>query len=287
LSFYLAGVVPVAGQKLDFDMPWHDALMPISKGYAAVERAVAECATVGCETIWVVCNDDIAPLIKHVLGESVQDPLWVHRKNPAEQGRNIPIFYVPINASDRRKRDSLGWSVIQGAMTARNVGTKISTWTRPDRYYVSFPYGVYPIDFLYHLRKKISHKDGFHVSFNGKTIKDNKFLGFTFNDKELKRMRHRVFTNGTGRATGDPMKGTRKELPLEEKWSARFFSLDKIFENVTLNANVELENEPLWYYGIDNWEDYALYLGSGESNMIEKPSILAYKEFNPIGRDNV
>ena len=28
-SFHLAGIVPVAGQKLDFDFPWHDCLQPI------------------------------------------------------------------------------------------------------------------------------------------------------------------------------------------------------------------------------------------------------------------
>ena len=58
-AFHLAGVVPVAGPTLDFGFPWHDSMQPIAKNYLAVERAVVECAYAGCETIWVVCNDDI------------------------------------------------------------------------------------------------------------------------------------------------------------------------------------------------------------------------------------
>ena len=36
-SFHLAGIVPVNGQPLDFQMPWHDCLQPISQNFLAVE----------------------------------------------------------------------------------------------------------------------------------------------------------------------------------------------------------------------------------------------------------
>ena len=41
-SFHLAGIVPVAGQKLDFNFPWHDSCVAIAPDYLAVERAVVE-----------------------------------------------------------------------------------------------------------------------------------------------------------------------------------------------------------------------------------------------------
>ena len=41
-AFHLAGIVPVAGQSLDFDMPWHDSMMPIARDYLAEERPVLE-----------------------------------------------------------------------------------------------------------------------------------------------------------------------------------------------------------------------------------------------------
>ena len=57
-SFQLAGIIPVAGQPLDFNMSWSDCLMPIAPNYTAVEASVVECAMAGCETIWIVCNDE-------------------------------------------------------------------------------------------------------------------------------------------------------------------------------------------------------------------------------------
>ena len=51
--FHLAGIIPVAGQPLDFDLPWHDSCAPIAPDYLAVERAIVECAYAGCETIWI------------------------------------------------------------------------------------------------------------------------------------------------------------------------------------------------------------------------------------------
>ena len=77
---HLAGVVPTAGQPLDFNFPWHDCLQPIGPDYLAVERAVLECAWAGCDTIWVVCHDDMKPLIRHRLGEYVEDPVYIKRK---------------------------------------------------------------------------------------------------------------------------------------------------------------------------------------------------------------
>ena len=36
--------------------------MPIAPNYTLLENAVYECAWAGCETIWIICNDDVAPL---------------------------------------------------------------------------------------------------------------------------------------------------------------------------------------------------------------------------------
>ena len=79
-SFHLAGIIPIAGQPLDFEFPWHDCMTPIAANFLAIERAVLECATAGCETIWIVCPSDMQPLLKYRLGEMVQDPVWISRK---------------------------------------------------------------------------------------------------------------------------------------------------------------------------------------------------------------
>ena len=101
-SFHLAGIIPVAGHQCDFGFQWDNVLMPIAENYTALERSVMECAYAGCETIWIVCNQDVQPLIRHRLGEMVQDPVWYGRTlspYPEEQRKPIPIYYVPIHTN--------------------------------------------------------------------------------------------------------------------------------------------------------------------------------------------
>ena len=283
-AFHLAGIVPVAGQKLDFNFPWHDSLQPIAKDYLAVERAVVECAYAGCETIWIVCHDDIQPLIRYRLGDYVQDPVYLYRTidpNPTVDCRKrIPIFYVPIHPNDKDKRDCLGWSVLYGALSSYYTSKQVSKWVAPDRYYVAFPYGAYCPEVLREYRKKISSDRPFFLSYAGRTVRDNEYLGFTFDSDEFKRIR-REFRR---KATGTRQKGEQfpsKVLPLEERWSARFFSLDKIFGSVNINS-VEVVEVP-WYWNIDNWEGLKEFLSSGDELKRPNKEMLFYREFNKIG----
>ena len=58
MSNHVVGIVPLVTEPMDFNLDWHDSLMPIAPNYYAVERAVLECAYAGCKTIWIVANDD-------------------------------------------------------------------------------------------------------------------------------------------------------------------------------------------------------------------------------------
>ena len=229
-AFHLAGIVPVAGPKFDFGFPWHDCLNPIAKDYLAVERAVVECAYAGCETIWIVCNDDMQPLIKHRLGDYIEDPYYLDKsgfvKYPSEHRRQIPIFYTPIHPKDRDRRDSLGWSALHGALTAFIMSDKISKWLIPSRYYITFPYGIYPPWVVSKHRKRISSMNPFFICHEGKTIKDGEYLGFTMDASEYKEYVAGVKQSCSG---GD------KSLPIAERWSSRLFSLDKIFKSAKIN----------------------------------------------------
>ena len=135
--FHLAGIVPVAGQPLDFNQTWPDCLMPIAPDYSLLEAAVVECAYAGCDTIWIICNDDISPLIKKKLGDFVKDPVYAHRRHerrPEQSIRYIPIYYVPVHPKDRDKRDCLAWSVLQCAVTCLKDSYFLSKWVKPDKY---------------------------------------------------------------------------------------------------------------------------------------------------------
>ena len=97
LKKHIAGIVPVSGLKTDFNMPWHESLMPIGPNYLAVERAVAECAYAGCGSIWVVCDDSVSPLIRHQIGEKIQDPVYNYRHYEFDKNavkKPIRIYYV-------------------------------------------------------------------------------------------------------------------------------------------------------------------------------------------------
>ncbi len=125
-------------------MPWHESLMPLAPGYLAVERAVLECAYAGCETIWIVCADDVTPLLRYHIGEIIQDPVYTYRHfelNKAEVKRPIRIYYVPINIRDINKRDNLGWSAIYGAYSSNKIISKISKHLAPERFWIAWPYG--------------------------------------------------------------------------------------------------------------------------------------------------
>ena len=288
-GFHLSGIIPVSGNKEgDLKFPWHDSLMPLGNDYLAVERSVVECAYAGCETIWIVCNDDIQPLIRYRLGDYVNDPVWMNRQNytafSSEERKEIPIFYVPIHPQDRSKRDCLSWSILYGALTAYHISTRISKWLTPKRYYVSFPYSVYCPHTLRQHRKKISSDKGFFLSYNNKTVKDGEYLGFTFNEEEFIRYR-KVIRSGTGLYYPNKDGGIPTDmLPKEERWSARFFELGDVFKTADVEGSIVVDLD--WFYNIETWENYSEFMSS--EYKLKRPSkhVLLYREFNPIGVDN-
>jgi len=287
-SFHLAGIIPVAGQELDFNFPWHDCLQPIAQNYLAIERSVVECAYAGCETIWIVCYDDMQPLIRYRLGEYVQDPLGLspnYRLHPSQHHKPIPIFYVPIHVKDLGKRDSLAWSILYGAQTAYWLSRKISKWVIPDKYYVAFPYGIHKPEELKPFRKIISSKKRFYLSHNGKTIKDGEYLGFTFDGEDFKKFRRFIRKEGTGEKVPNQVGIPTEKLPIEERWSGRFFTLEKVFQSVIME-DAEVFELP-WHYNIDNWEGLCEYLSSDKRKEIKRPSkhLLLYHEFSRMGVD--
>jgi len=271
MSFHLAGIVPLAGHPLDYKMPWHDAMMPVGPDYLAVERSVVECANAGCETIWIICDNDIQPLIRHRLGEYVQDPVWVTRHYSPKKGdhkKPIPLYYVPINIRDRGKKDSLSWSILHGAYIANNISSKMSNWLRPNKFYVSFPYGYYGPTLVRQHRDLISTNKNFFISHNDKTAIDGEFLGFTFGYDDYEKL----LNNFRGIYSNHAHETNLK------------FSLEEIFNVLDIkNSNVV---SFMNYWKLDGWENYCAYI-SEQGHRTKRPSkyILKYHEWNDIGVD--
>ena len=266
---HLAGIIPVSGVKSDFNMPWHESLMPIGPNYLAVERSVLECAYAGCNTIWIVCNDDVTPLIRYQVGEMIQDPVYNYRHfehNKKEFKRPIRIYYVPLNIRDINKRDNLAWSAIYGAKTANKILRKISLHLAPDKFWISWPYGYYRPDVVRDARKEIS-SGNLMLCYKEETIKDNLYLGFTLEMSQIEKLIVESKTRSTG-MWKDP-ETRREKYSVEDRFSYRNFTLQKVFQTLECSSYSRLDVGG--YHNLDNWYDYCGFLSQNPS--IKKPKI--------------
>jgi len=251
----LAGIIPLTGRKSVFDFPWPDYLQPLREGMLAIDRSVYECAYAGCDSIWIVCGDDVAPIVKKRIGDYVMSPRYFEEKGFVKNKRYhekwIPIFYTPMTQKDIDRRDSLGWSALHGALMAFQISDKMSQWVLPTKYFVSFPYGIYHPSFIRDHRAAIRGPESFFVSYQEKTVRDNMYLGFTFSPEDWPKFKHHVKRQCSG--------GSR-DIPVAERWSSRHFTLDKIFniDVISIDKKVEIPE----YYSLDTWKELQDYYAS-------------------------
>ena len=256
-------------------------MLPIANDYTLLDAAIVECAYAGCDTIWIICNDDTAPLLRHRIGDYIEDPSYYYYNTSAnrEHRKRIPIFWIPQHPKDRDKRDCLSWSVIYGSLVVFKTSSKISKWIIPDKYYVSFPYGLVNPREVITMRSKISSQKNFYVSSQDKTIQDNIYTSFTFGKDEFIKYRKNI-RKGTGKWKGDY--GDMDLLPIEERWSARFFEPKDVFNDLDLEGSSVLNVKE--YFDITNWQEYQKYMRSQYSDDIIKPpkDLFSYKEFHGV-----
>ena len=277
---HIAGIVPVSGLLTDFNMPWHDSLMPIAPNYLAVERAIAECAYAGCDSIWIICSDDVSPLIRYQVGEKVQDPVYDYRHFEFDKTavkKPIRIYYVPLAIKDINKRDNLAWSAIFGAQSASKILGSLSKHLKPHRFYICWPYGYVNPRLAREHRKKIIESD-IVLTHDGVTVKDNAYLSFTLTELHIKKLVEESITTSSGLWAPD----REKRLSIEERYSYRRFDLKKVFEGLDFKDYIKINIEE--YCSLSSWEDYRAFLAS--DTKVTKPKILKYSEWNQIGVDD-
>lgn len=278
MRLHLAGIVPVANIKTDHENPVPEILVPVDNGFSAIQKSVYECAMAGCSTIWIVANDDLIPLVRKTIGEWIYDPVYYARKFSKfykEQRKEVPIYYVPIHPKDRDRRDSYGWSIIHGIHSAWRTSYKISQWTVPQKYYISFPMGLFDVEQVREHRKYIKDKEkNFFFTHKNKTVKDDLPLSFTMTGEDFKLCRRHI-NKKTSREYLPPLPGQQyptQKIPLSQRWSARRFPLSEIFQPLATEQERATKVEVDWFYDGSTWGQYVDYLAS--DNIIEKP----YKE---------
>ena len=250
---HLAGIVPIAGQPLEFKTAVHDSLLPIAPDILAVERAVYECAMAGCETIWVVCHMKTEPILRKRIKNFIIDPISLENidKNFIRQ---IPIYYVPIHPRDRARRDCLSWSVLYGANIAYFVSKKLSTWILPEKFYCSFPYGITDLETIRKNRKIFSNRKKLKIKYNDLTVKDNLHISFTFDEKDYfacKSILHQKDVNEWQRT----------------KKGASYYDLKTGLSGID-NDSERIVELP-WFYDISTWDGYIKYLNSEHAKEIK------------------
>ena len=274
MSLHLSGIIPVANYQVDLEVSFPELLLPVSNGFNLIQKSVHECAVAGCNTIWIVANDDLAPIIRKTVGDWVYDPVYYKRdlesKFYSQLRKEIPIYYVGIKPKDQNKRDSYGWSIIEGVHAAYMTSHKISKWLTPEKYYISFPFGVFDIYFIRQHRKLIRDKTkNLFFTYNGQSVVNNQYLPFTMTGEDFKQCR-RAINKKTTREYLPPLpnhKFPTQKLPLHERWSARYFNFNDVFDNVCDNSSFKHELE--WFYDISTWQGFRDYLAS--KNFIETP----------------
>jgi hypothetical protein len=274
MSIHLSGIIPIANYETDLNVSFPELLLPICDDFSLIQKSVYECAAAGCNTIWIVANDDLAPIIRKTVGDWVYDPVYYKRdmesKFYSQLRKEVPIYYVGIKPKDQNRRDSYGWSILEGIHAAYMTSLKISKWLTPEKYFISFPFGVFDIYFIRQHRKLIRDKnENLFFKYNGLSVVDNQYLPFTMTGEDFKLCR-RAINQKTTREYLPPLPNQKypsQKLPLHERWSARHFTLSEIYEPLVTVPHKSIDLE--WHYNISSWQDYVDYISS--DNLVDKP----------------
>tara|TARA_R110001599_G_scaffold352167_2_gene586163 strand:+ start:86 stop:643 length:558 start_codon:yes stop_codon:yes gene_type:complete len=177
------------------------------------------------------------------------------------------------------KRNCISWTVLFGAKTSLEIGGTISKWINPERFYVSFPYSVYPPEILRPSRLSISKDINFALTHGEKSFKTNDMLGFTFNKEQMIKIMDVFRETENSFLLGD-------NLSNEETFFENKFSLDKTFGCVIIDIDEGLSVP--WYYPIDSWDAYCKYMAFDGKSSIRHPGrlVMSYREWNPVGENN-
>jgi len=268
----MAAIIPVAGMNSEFGMEWDSSLIPVAPNYTALEATVYECLHAGCTSIWVVANDDIAPLLRYRLGEYATDIDSIQRGTFVAFGNTkhleVPIYYVPIHPKHRDKVDNYSWSIIYGANVAYWIHTKFSRWTQPDRYYVSFPMGMMdPKEVLQH-RSSLRKNPPFYFSHNGKTVKDGIPLSFVINPEEWRRAKRIITTNASYYKAPPAGEMPSEPLPKEERHASRAYGLKDVFGGAPGGTVQEMKS----FYNLTSWPGYVKFISSKLGERTKRPT---------------
>ena len=95
----------------------------------------------------------------------------------------------------------------------------------------------------------------------------------------------KIIRTGTGRWKPGVDYKKYDALPIEERWSARFFELEQVFAPFVSERAQEIPVEN--FYNVGSWREYKFFMSKNIENDIKRPSktILLNQAFKPIAKD--
>jgi hypothetical protein len=259
---HVAGIIPIAGKPLEFNFPWHDSLLPIHADYHAVERAIHTAALAGCNTIWLLLHRESQPILRRKIGEWVYDPkyVWVNQESSFFHKREVPIYYVPIKAKHRGRRDSQAWSSLHGAETAKYTCSKLSKWAAPTKYFVVSPYGVIDDDTARACRDRLQSSENIYIANGTANFKNDNHLPFSFTEDELKTCitwNREIYEYDDSR----------------RPWS-------EVMQPIDLSKYSRVDAK--WAYNISDWAGYRQFMSSEHNMECERPKYLVSHKWHGL-----
>lgn len=268
----MPAIIPVAGATAEFGMEWEASLIPVAPNYTALEASVYECLHVGCTSIWIVANDDIAPLLRYRLGEFATDVESIERGTYQRYGgdnhKEVPIYYVPIHPKHRDKVDSYAWSIIHGVNVAYWVTSMFSRWAIPRQYYISFALGMLDPKEIYRYKSVLKKNVPFYFAYAGKTVKDGLPLSFVLEAAEWRRAKRLITSNAALYKAPPPGEMPSELLPSDERRKSLRFSLADVFGDSPGGTTQELKE----FYDLTSWDGYVKFISSELGRKTKRPN---------------
>ena len=270
--YHTAAIIPLYARCNFGIYPVPEFMQPVRQKMTALQKCLIHAASLGVDSIWLICKPKMYRYIKKRIPDFVIDPVMTEASIKTSYKR-VPIMIVPEQDRFIDLRDSPAWHLYYGSMTAYKACSNSSRWVAPNKFLYLSPYCMLDESELRNveLRKKIRSREHQTFSFNSKTYMDYELLPFTFRLEDLKVASQKI------------KKDLQEVSEVLNKSSYEYYTskitIPNMFDNLDeyRRETIELSS----YYRIDSWTGYIEYLTSdiARKHVLRSDSDMRYTKF--------
>lgn len=267
LAKHLAGIIPIGTRATtNYGAPWHESLTLLAPKYTAIHRAVAECARIGCDSIWIVSPFTLQPLVREVVGEFVRERKRISYSLDGslashKRATDVPIYYLGMPKEAAYVGEGQGYAILFGARKIDYIVHTTSEYLSPDKFWIAFPHGVYEHRFLDRLQKVVRRTDcNLFLSYDSDTIRDGKPMGFSLKTTDISGLVAYYRKDHFYRNLHSFEYQSRYRLFMRER--QKRVTLEDVFKYLTIEPDRDIVLELPWYSQIEKFEGYRQYMST-------------------------